>query len=100
MENKEQQLDMDELQEVADQEKEAEKVEAYLEEMAEGGTVEVMPGDFTFYKFDVNKIETLEDVKKFIEEMGIVLTLPPGASIEDLGKTPEMWVEFDPEGVS
>lgn len=45
------------------------------------------------YKYKVDQIATIEDVKNFIKEMGVSLVLYPGQTFEQINKDPNFWEE-------
>ena len=77
----------------------SEEAEAAMEEefMAEMGYMLVDPSDLRTFKFDETQINSIEDVRDFIREMGIEHVLLPGQTLEEVGRNPRFWIEIEEE---
>ena len=69
--------------------------EDHLKAALDGMSSPISLSDGKFYKYNVESIETIEDVKNFIREMDVYTVTYPGVSLESLGKNPDLWIEED-----
>lgn len=67
--------------------------EDHMQQLISEGFEPVYPDE---YEYNMDKIQTIDDVRKFLTELGTpTLTLFPGVSLEDAGKDPDVWVKVE-----